>query len=175
MPLDNPLASTVAGTKNDFVDAPNATAITAINLATTTTLTAFRNAVGGYLVSKTITWAAATTSYAAFTVTGLVAVKVVGYVKAALTNHADTVSVGTTTSAAGLIAATAGTALQTVGQAWVDTVPSKFETFPAGWSLIGNGEDVSVASTINIVVAGVVELYCWYFPISADGAVVAAP
>lgn len=33
MPLDNPLASTVAGTKNDFVDAPNATAVTAINLA----------------------------------------------------------------------------------------------------------------------------------------------
>lgn len=128
--------------------------------------------LGARMVSKEITYAAGV-SYPAFTVTGLVAVKVVGYVTTALTNHADTTSVGTATSAAGLIAATAGTAMQTTGQAWVDNAPSKFETFPANWTLIGDGEDIAVASTANIA-GGVVTLYCWYIPISSGSAVVAA-
>lgn len=128
--------------------------------------------LGALLATKTVTFAAGT-SYTAFTVTGLVAVKIVGYVTAALSNHADTVSVGTATSAAGLIAATAGTAMQTAGQAWVDNAPSKFETLPSGWILIGNGEDIVVASTANIA-TGTVTLWCWYIPLSADATVVAA-
>jgi hypothetical protein len=132
-----------------------------------------RQSADGFLVKKRITLAAATTSYDIFLVTGLVAVKVIGYVKTALTNHADTVSVGTTTSAAGLIAATAGTALQTAGQSWVDNAPSKFETLPANFTIIGNGEDIKLASTVNIV-AGVIDFYCWYKPIEAGSALVAA-
>lgn len=130
------------------------------------------NNVGSLVATKDITYTGEV-SYAAFTVTGLVAVKVVGYVTTALSNHADSTSVGTATSAAGLIAATAGTAMQTTGQAWVDNAPSKFETFPANWTLIGNGEDIAVVGTANIT-EGVVSLYCWYIPISTGAAVAAA-
>ena len=124
----------------------------------------------GTLVRKSITFSGEV-SYAAFTVTGKVAVKVLGCVTTALTNHGDSASVGTATSAAGLIAATAGTAMQTVGQLWTDNAPSKFETFPANYFAIS--ENISVVGTANLV-GGVVELYCLYIPLSADGAVAAA-
>jgi hypothetical protein len=128
--------------------------------------------LGGSLVRKTITYSAAV-SYTAFAVTGCVAVKVIGYITTALTNHGDSTSVGTTTSAAGLIAATAGTSMQTVNQVWVDNAPTKFETYPSGYFVLGDGEDISVVGTANLA-AGVVELYCLYIPLSADGAVAAA-
>lgn len=124
----------------------------------------------GAQVAKKVLTHDGSASYTAFSVAGLVAVKVVGYVTSALTNHGDTTSVGTATSAAGLIAATAGTAMQTAGQAWVDNAPSKFETFPANWSLIGNGEDIVVDGSANIT-TGTVELYCWWIPISAGAGV----
>jgi hypothetical protein len=130
------------------------------------------NGVGGNVVSKQITYAAAT-SYNVFTVTGLVAVKVAGYITTPLTNHADTTSLGTASSAAGLLAATAGTAMQTANQVWVDNAPSKFEAFPTSWTLIGDGEDIVVASTANIA-GGVVTFFCWYMPISSGAAVAAA-
>ena len=181
-----PAAPAATGDEMDLVAAPNATAITAIqaglalatDLATTdgkvddvledtgTTIPALLDNLGGRMVSKAIT-------HNAFTVTGLCAVKVVGYVTTALSNVAATTSVGTATSAAGLIAATAGTAMQTVGQAWVDNAPSKFETFPATWALIGNGEDIVVDGDATLV-AGEVTLYCWFIPISAGASVVAA-
>lgn len=128
--------------------------------------------LGANVASKSITYDGSV-SYPAFTVTGLVAVKIVGYVTTALTNHANSTSVGTATSAGGLIAATAGTAMQTEGQVWVDNAPSKFETLPATWTLIGNGEDIAVVGTANIT-GGVVMLYCWWIPISAGASVVAA-
>ena len=126
--------------------------------------------VGALLATKTITYDASL-SYAAFTVTGLVAVKVVGYVTTALTNHANATSVGTTTSAAGLLASTAGPAMQTIGQAWVDNAPSKFETLPAGWTLLS--ESIAVVGTANLT-GGVVVLYCWYIPVSVGATLVAA-
>lgn len=126
--------------------------------------------VGAMLATKTVTYDGSL-SYTAFTVSGLVAVKVVGYVTTALTNHANATSVGTATSAAGLIAATAGTAMQTVGQAWVDNAPSKFETLPSGWTLIS--ESIAVVGTANIT-GGVVVLYCWYIPVSVGATLVAA-
>jgi hypothetical protein len=124
----------------------------------------------GYKVSKQITLNGST-SYPVFTVTGLVALKVVALVNTALTNHADTSSLGTTTSAAGLIAATAGTALQTINQIWVDNAPSKFETFPASRTCIT--ESVALASTANIA-GGVVTFYAFWKPISSGATVVAA-
>lgn len=141
--------------------------------ATAAALTAAANALGGNLVSKAITYVAATASYNVFTVGGLVAVKVVGYVNTVLTNHGDTTSLGTATSAAGLLAATAGSAMQTEGQVWVDNAPSKFETYPTNWTLIGNGEDIVLTSTNNLT-AGVVTFYCWYMPISSGASVAAA-
>lgn len=128
--------------------------------------------LGGTPATKTITYTGAV-SYTAFTVTGAVAVKVIGYITTVLSNHGDTTSVGTATSAAGLIAATAGTAMQTQYQIWVDNAPSKFETFPSGYSIIGDGEDITVVGTANLA-AGVVELYCYYIPLSSGATVVAA-
>jgi len=126
----------------------------------------------GYLVSKEITYDASA-SYTAFTVTGLVACKVIGYITTPLSNDAATTSVGTATSAAGLIAATAGTAMQTANQVWADNAPSKFEALPTAYSVIGDGEDIAVDGNANLA-AGVVTLYCFWKPLSADGNVVAA-
>ena len=58
-------------------------------------------------------------------------------------------------------------------QVWVDDAPTKFETFPANWSLIGDGEDIVVDGDANLV-GGVVSLYCWYIPVSTGASVVAA-
>lgn len=187
-----PAAPAATGDEMDLVAAPNATAITAIqaglalatDLATTdgkvddvledtgTTIPALLDNLGGRMVSKAVTHNGSA-SYTAFTVTGLCAVKVVGYVTTALSNVAATTSVGTATSAAGLIAATAGSAMQTANQVWVDNAPSKLETFPANWTLIGDGEDIVVDGDATLV-AGVVSLYCWFIPISAGAGVVAA-
>ena len=130
----------------------------------------------GYLVAKQITYDGSA-SYAAFTVTGLVAVQVIGYQTTILTDHGDSTSVGTATSAAGLIAATPASTLRAAAAnaIWVDNSPAKFESaaFAATRHLIGAGEDIAVVGTANIV-AGVVMLYCFWKPISADGNVVAA-
>jgi hypothetical protein len=126
--------------------------------------------LGGRMVSKSITYNGGA-SYNAFTVSGVVAVKVVGIVTSALSNEAATTSVGTATSAAGLIAATAGSAMQTEGQIWVDNAPSKFETFPANWTIIS--ESIVVDGDASLA-AGTVFLYCWYLPIQASSSVAAA-
>jgi hypothetical protein len=112
-------------------------------------------------------------SYPAFTVTGLVAVRIIGYVTTALTSHANTTSVGINVagSEAGLIAATAGTAMVTVGQVWVDNAPSQLESLLPPWAIIGGGEDIAVVGTAELV-AGVVDLYCWWTPISTGASVV---
>ena len=159
----------VPGDEMDLVNAPNATAIAAIQAGLALEASVQALLSGGRMVSKAVTFAG-DASYTAFTVTGLCAVKVVGYVNTALSNVAATASVGTATSAAGLIAATAGTDLQTEGQAWVDNAPSKFESLPATWTLIGNGEDIVVDGDATLA-AGVVTLYCWYIPISTGASV----
>ena len=131
------------------------------------------NGIGeGYKISKQITYNGAV-SYPAFTVSGLVLAKVIGYITTPLSNDAATTSVGTATSVAGLIAATAGTAMQTANQVWTDNTPTKFEAFPSTFSVIGDGEDIAVDGDANLA-AGVVTLYCLWKPISADGNVVAA-
>jgi hypothetical protein len=124
----------------------------------------------GYEAVKNVNYNGAA-SYAGFAVTGVVAVKIVGHVTKALTNDAATTSVGTTTSAAGLIAATAGSAMQTVDQLWVDNAPSKFETFPANWTVIS--ESIIVDGDAALV-AGTVTLHCYWFPVSANATLIAA-
>lgn len=130
----------------------------------------------GFLVSKQITYDGSV-SYPAFTVTGLVAVQVIGYQTTVVTDHIDDTSVGTASSPAGLIAATSGADLNAAGAGavWLDASPAKFK--PAGFvatrHLIGDGEDISVVGTANLV-GGVIMLHCFWKPLSADGNVVAA-
>jgi len=130
----------------------------------------------GFLVSKQITYDGSV-SYDAFTVTGLVAVQVIGYQTTVVTDHVDDTSVGTATSPAGLIAATGGDDLNAagVGAIWLDASPAKFESagFVATRYLIGAGEDIAVVGTANLV-GGVIMLHCFWKPLSADGNVVAA-
>jgi hypothetical protein len=124
----------------------------------------------GYEAVKNVTYTGAA-SYPGFAVSGVVAVKVVGHVRVALTNDAATTSVGTATSAAGLIAATAGSAMQTVDQLWVDNAPSDFETWPAGWTLIS--ESIVVDGDANLA-TGTVTLHCYWFPVSANATLAVA-
>ena len=125
---------------------------------------------GGYEAVKNVSYDGSA-SYPGFAVSGVVAVKVVAHVRAALTNGAETTSVGTATSAAGLIAATAGSAMQTVDQLWVDNAPSDFETFPANWTVIS--ESIVVDGDANLV-TGTVTLHCYWFPVSANATLAAA-
>ncbi len=127
-------------------------------------------ALGAGRVSKGITYTGAA-SYPAYTVSGTVAVKVVGSITSPLTNDAATTSVGTATSVAGLIDATAGSALQTTGQIWVDSAPSKFENFPTNWVIIS--EDIAVDGDAALV-GGTLMLNCWWFPVVASSTLVAA-
>jgi hypothetical protein len=124
----------------------------------------------GYEAVKNITYNGAA-SYPAFAVSGVVAVKVIGHVRVAVTNNAATTSVGTATSAAGLIAATAGSAMLTVDQVWVDNAPSDFETFPANWTVIS--ESIVVDGDAALV-AGAVRLHCYWFPVSPNATLAAA-
>lgn len=124
----------------------------------------------GYEAVKNVSYNGAA-SYAGFAVSGVVAVKCVGHVRSALTNDAATTSVGTASSAAGLIAATAGSAMQTVDQLWVDNAPSKFETFPANWTLIS--EAIAVDGDAALI-TGTVTLHCYWFPVSANATLAAA-
>lgn len=124
----------------------------------------------GYYAVKNVTYTGAA-SYPAFVVTGVVAVKVIGHVRVALTNDAATTSVGTATSVGGLLAATAGSAMQTVDQIWTDNAPSDFETFPANWSVIS--ESIAVDGDANLV-AGTVTLHCYWWPVSANATLAAA-
>jgi len=124
----------------------------------------------GYVATKNVTYNGAA-SYAGFAVNGVVAVKVVGHVRVAVTDNAATTSVGTATSAGGLIAATAGSAMLTVDQLWVDNAPSDFETFPANWTVIS--ESIVVDGDAALV-AGSVTLLCYWFPVSSNATLAAA-
>ena len=124
----------------------------------------------GYVAVKNVSYTGAA-SYPGFAVSGVVAVKVVGHVRVALTSDAATTSVGTATSAGGLIAATAGSAMLTVDQLWVDNAPSDFETFPANWTVIS--ESIVVDGDAALV-AGAVTLHCYWFPVSANATLAAA-
>lgn len=124
----------------------------------------------GYYAVKNVIYTGAA-SYPAFAVSGVVAVKVIGHVRVALTNDAATTSVGTATSVGGLLAATAGSAMQTVDQIWTDNAPSDFETFPANWSVIS--ESIAVDGDANLV-KGTVTLHCYWWPVSANATLAAA-
>jgi len=67
--------------------------------------------------------------------------------------------------------ATAGTAMQTSGQFWNTTTPANAVSLDPVYYL--TGEDIVVTGDANLT-AGEVELYCYWYPISEDGAVVAA-
>jgi hypothetical protein len=129
----------------------------------------------GLTSTKAITYAAATTGAVGattlFTVTGTVGVRIFGVVSGTDLTGSGTLEVGVTGATAGLIAQTTGTNLD-VGEIWVDNGPAVVEGLPA-LSII-SGKDIIQTIGTNTITAGTIIYYCLWFPISADGNVVAA-
>lgn len=128
----------------------------------------------GLMASKAITYVGATTGAVGattlFTVTGKVAVRLFGIVSGADLTGTGTLEAGIAGNTAALLAQTTGTALD-VGEFWVDTGPATVEALPS-LQLVASDIIQTIAS--NTITAGTITYYCLWFPISADGNVVAA-
>ena len=109
---------------------------------------------------------------ALFTVTGEVEVIVVGYIDVGVTGGGGlTLEVGVATATAGLIAQTAvGNLL--IDLLWVDATPAVLVSKPSH-KVIANGADIIHTIAGAAATAGQITYYCWWRPLSSDGAVVA--
>jgi len=114
-----------------------------------------------------------------FTVTGDILCMVCGSVDVAVTCTS-----GTSTAEVGIAGATAilcvqdaidGTAFD-VGDAWtLLTAPDdNGAAMPDEWVLIGNGADIIMTVSVDDILTGDIDFYCFWIPLSADAAVVAA-
>jgi hypothetical protein len=132
------------------------------------------------LVSKAYAALAGFDSAAAFTVTGDVKVQVFGIVGATAittTSGTSTLSIGTTESVAGIIAASTMDNTQFAAtDVWVDSSPANdAEALAAApWHIIGGGADILMTRSVDDILGGTLTLYCYWQPLSAGGLVVAA-
>jgi len=134
--------------------------------------------------SKTVTYAGGTTNdpgdydgtgnpQTLFTVTGVVAARVFGLCTTLLAGASATLEVGTAKSTAGLIAQTTATDID-ADEIWHDATPdSDVELLTVSAQKIVANDIIATAATANIT-AGVIQYFCVWYPISADGKVVAA-
>ena len=129
-------------------------------------------------LTKTITYAAATTGAIAATtlatVTGVVSLSIFGICTTNLVSAGGgTLEVGTAASTAGAIAQTTGTDLD-AGEIWHDASPDK--TIELSSVIIQNivTDDIIQTIATGAISAGVVTYYILWTPISADGNVVIA-
>lgn len=112
-------------------------------------------------------------SVALFTVTGAVALYIVGVCSEDLAGATATLEVGVSGNTAALIAQTTATDID-VGESWVDNAPATVETLATSPKIIGGGQDIiATVATANIT-DGTIAFYCWYEPMSSDGDVTAA-
>lgn len=130
------------------------------------------------LVSKAYADLTGFDTAAAFTVTGDVKVKLYGVVGATgitSTSGTTTLSVGTTESAAGILAASTVNGTQFAAtDVWVDSTPANDVEGEPGWFVIGGGADILLTRSVDDLTAGTLTLYCWWVPLSAGATVVAA-
>lgn len=129
----------------------------------------------GFVESKAITYAAATTgatgSTTLFTVTGDVLVRVFAVCSEDLdSDGAATIEVGITGNTAGIIALTTATTIDD-GEIWKDATPATIITVPTAQVL--NGTDIKQKITDATIKDGILTYYCLWNPISSDGNVVA--
>lgn len=115
-------------------------------------------------------------TYTVFTVTGTALVQVFGVCQVSLTaDGAATIELGIVGNTAALIAQTDATALDEF-EVWQDASP---EANPGAVDLtartfvVTNGADIGFKVTTANLTAGVVDLYCFWTPLSANGSVVA--
>lgn len=130
----------------------------------------------GLVVSKAITYAAATTGAVGaadlFTVTGVVSVRLFAVCSGDLTSGgAATIEAGISGNTAALLAQTTATGIDS-GEIWTDTGPATVEALPAG-SLLSGTDIIQTIGTTTIT-GGTLTYYCVWIPISSDGNVVAA-
>lgn len=136
-------------------------------------------------VEKSVTFAGGTTNaigdfngtgepHTLFTVTGIVAVKIFAICETTVTIDATaTLEVGTAINTAGLIAQTAGDAID-VNEIWHDASPdSSVEASTVVAERLVNQDIQGKTDTANIL-TGVIKYICLWHPISKDGRVVAA-
>jgi len=128
---------------------------------------------------KTVTFTAAgdgaVGTVTLFTVTGTVRVRAFGVCTTSTTIQAGaTVEVGIAGNLAVLIAQTAADAT-VAGEIWHDASPDaeiELDTV-ASWYYISDGNDIILTVATNTVDSGVIEFYCEYQKVSANGDVVA--
>lgn len=131
----------------------------------------------GLLVSKSITYAAATTGAVGtttlFTVTGCVAIQVFGVCGVNI-EGAATLEVGITGATAVILAQIANATALLADELYIDATPTtKVDSLP-GQLIIGNGQDIIQTIGSTAITAGQLTYYCLWAPISSDGNVVAA-
>lgn len=112
-------------------------------------------------------------SIAMFTVTGAVEVILVGVVTTSLTSGgAATLEAGVVGLTAALIANTAVADLS-APNTWVDASPAIAQPLPAA-QVISSGQDIVFDINVADLTAGIIDFYCYWRPLGATGAVVAA-
>lgn len=136
-------------------------------------------AISTRLVSKLYSNLTGFDTGAAFTVTGLVAARayaVVGATAVQSTSGTTTIELGVTGSTALLIAQTTiDNSDFAANDVWVDNNPAdSFATRPDAFKLISNGLDILLTRSVDDITQGIMTVYVEWYPISADGNVVAA-
>jgi hypothetical protein len=131
----------------------------------------------GLVASKAITYVTATTGATGattlFTVTGTVVVRVFGVCGLTLVGAA-TLEIGISGATAVILAQIADATTLATDEIYTDATPTtKVEAIP-GQLLIGAGQDIIQTIGATPITAGQLTYYCLWFPISADGNVVAA-
>lgn len=129
----------------------------------------------GRIARKTVTFANTTADVALFTVTGTVKARVF----AVCTTNLASVGGCNLTVNAGTVAIIAQTAATDIdaGEIWHDATPDASVELGsvAAEYIIANGADIAIdVENAKQVDSGVIEFYCLYTPLSANGAVVAA-
>lgn len=135
---------------------------------------------GWHLARRTYSFAAdggTAGTFTMFTVSGTVFVQVFGVCQTSLTaDGAATIELGIVGNTAALLAQATATDLDQY-MTWQDASP---ETHPGAVDLtarsfvITNGADIGFKVTTANLTAGVIDFYCMWAPLSADGLVVAA-
>lgn len=134
-----------------------------------------------FVASKRITFAGGTSNaigdkdgslatFPIFAVTGDVLAIVIGICKTDLVG-AGTLEVGIAGATAALLAQITDATTFDENEAWVDATPSLGEGFTPTPKVIGGGLDISGKVTTTDITAGVVDFYCFWMPLSADGQV----
>ncbi|HUT95297.1 MAG TPA: hypothetical protein VMY37_37935 [Thermoguttaceae bacterium] len=116
-----------------------------------------------------------------FTVTGDVLVRIVGVVgSTGITSSSGTTAftLGTTEDPDAIIASTVvdnGDFAAT--DVWVDNNPEDDAQVMTAteWIVLGGGADITLFRDVDDIAAGTLTLYCYWVPLSTDGAVVAGP